>query len=159
MQIEFRPDRRQLGIGGAILAGLWIYASVITGPNSEKIDELRRLVEKKTQQLDQLRSLQQRLAEGDGMTVQADTSLSIEARVEKVGRELGKTPVIRKIGDGSPAEASKVEVRLGDLYLRELIDFLSRLQQFPITIQIVRLEIAKQQNVANISLILTDLNL
>ncbi len=121
--------------------------------------ELREALATRTQQVEQLATLKAKLAEIDKLTSQADNSQSIEARVERVGRELGVSPVIKKVGDGSITEPNKVEVTLPNLYLRNLIDFMKKIEQFPVTVQVLKLEITKQQNVANIQLVLSDLNL
>ncbi|MBI2944823.1 MAG: type II secretion system protein M [Candidatus Wallbacteria bacterium] len=152
--------RRQAALGLGILAGVYVYFSLIVGPQSERIATLRAEVEKQGRQAKAAEELRVLNAECDKLTGSGQSDAqSIEARVEKVGRELGLAPTIRKLSESSATEPNKVEVRLGNLYLREMVEFLSRIEKFPVTVQVVRFEINKQGSMAGVALILSDLTL
>ncbi|MBI4870183.1 MAG: type II secretion system protein M [Candidatus Riflebacteria bacterium] len=159
MSLEFELTRRHAAIAGGCLFGIWFYFAGIAVPQGQQLDELRSSLEAARRQERQVGELRKRLADIDRLTGGAAKGQSIETRVERVAREISVTPEIRKVGDGSITEANKVEVRLPNLYLKDLVGFLLKIEQFPVTIQVVKLEIRKQQNVATVSLVLSDLNL
>ncbi|MBI3890412.1 MAG: type II secretion system protein M [Candidatus Wallbacteria bacterium] len=152
--------KRQVGMGLGVLVGLYVYFALIAGPNSDRLEKLHAEVEKHARQAAAAEELRTVNAQCDKLTGggQADAQ-SIEARVEKVGRELALTPTIRKLSESSATEPNKVEVRLGNLYLRDMVEFLSRIERFPVTVQVVRFEIDKQQNMGSVALVLSDLTL
>jgi type II secretory pathway component PulM len=160
MKLPFDLDRKQAGWIAGALALIWVYFSLVTGPNSDTLSELNESVETKRKQLNQIEQLALKLSECDKlMAGHTDSPQSIETRVEKVGRDLSLQPTIRKLGDGSLSEPNKVEVRLANLYLRQLVEFMRRVEAFPVTVQIVKVDVTKQGNVASLALILSDLNI
>ncbi len=152
-------SHKHTGVAAGVLLAIWVYFSLIVGPNSERLQALENDIALKERQISQLKNLGQRQGEIDALIGPGGENRSIESRVEQVGRELGVRPLIRKVADGSGSEPNTVEVRLGGLYLKELIDFLKKIEAFPVTIQIVRLEVTKVQSRGGIVLLLSDLRL
>ena len=153
-------ERRHFGIAAAALFAIWFYFSWITGPNGVRIQELREAIETTGQQMEQLRVIREKQAHIDKLLDPGEAAQTIETRVERVARELKmQRPQITKEADSTGTSPNRVRVQMNSLYLRELIEFLKKIEEFPVTIQVVRLEIEKQANVAGITLVLSDLNL